>query len=143
MSERLLLLVLLVLLLAAAAWWLARRPRVLTARLQGGRLPGFAPSGRPSVLAFTSPDCAACHVAQRPALDELSARVGDNVVVREVDVLTEREAARAFGIFSVPSTVVLGADGRVLAFNVGFAPVQRLLAQLPPSARNGDAATRT
>jgi len=75
-------------------------------------------------------------------VEEFARRVGDQVEIREVDLLTERETARAFGIFSVPSTVVLDADGRVVAFNIGFAPAERLLVQLPHT-RNGGAATRS
>ncbi len=142
MSERLLVLSVILLVAVLVALWVATRPRVLTARLRGGRVPGVTPSGRLLVLAFTSADCAACHAAQRPALAELAARVGDRVEIREVDVLTEREIARTFGIFSVPSTVILDAEGRVVAFNIGFAPAERLLAQLPPT-RNGGAATRS
>ncbi len=142
MSERLLVLGGLLLVVLLVALWVGARPRVLTARLRRGRAPGVRPSGRPLVLAFTSPDCAACHAAQRPALEEFARRVGDQVEIREVDLLTERETARALGIFSVPSTVVLDADGRVVAFNIGFAPAERLLVQLPHT-RNGGAATRS
>lgn len=142
MTERLLVLSVILLVAVLVALWVATRPRVLTARLRRGRAPGVTPSGRPLVLAFTSADCAACHAAQRPALAELAARLGDRVEIREVDVLTEREIARTFGIFSVPSTVVLDAEGQVVAFNIGFAPAERLLVQLPHT-RNGRAAARS
>lgn len=132
MSERLLVLAAAVLLLGLAGLWLAARPRRLSARLARNGPSLLPPPGRPMVLAFTSPDCAACQAAQRPALAELAARAGDGVQIREVDVLADRETARAFGVFSVPSTAVLDATGRVVALNIGFASADRLLAQLRP-----------
>ncbi|MDQ7850138.1 MAG: thioredoxin family protein [Armatimonadota bacterium] len=129
MSERLVVLVSVLLLLGLAGLWLAARPRRLSARLARNG-PSPLPPGRPLVLAFTSPDCAACQAAQRPALAELAARLGDGVQIREVDVLADRETARAFGVFSVPTTAVLDAAGRVVALNIGFASADRLLEQL-------------
>jgi thiol-disulfide isomerase/thioredoxin len=127
--------------LALLAIWVYTRPRVLTARLQRRNLAAsLIRAGRPTVLAFTSPDCVACHTAQHPALLELTARMGDRVDIREVDVLTRRDAARAFGIFTVPSTVVVDADGKVVAFNIGYASAERLLTQLPV---NGGIAPRS
>lgn len=140
MSERVLILGLLGLTLILLALWLAARPRVLTARLRGRSIPGARPSGRPLLLAFTSTDCTACHAAQRPALEEVTARLGDGVEIREVDVLAEREITASFGVFSIPSTVVMDAAGRVVAFNTGVAPAERLLAQLRRTRNEGAAA---
>jgi len=130
-SERLLVPVAVLLLLGLAGLWLAARPRRLSARLAPNGPSPLLPPGRPLVLAFTSTDCVTCQAAQRPALAELAARVGDSVQIREIDVLADRETARAFGVFSVPSTAVLDATGRVVALNIGFASADRLLAQLP------------
>jgi thioredoxin 1 len=142
MSERLLVLALVVLALSAVGWWLSRRPRALAARLREATSPARYATGRPLVLAFTSSDCAACRGAQRPALEELRARLGAAVDIREVDVLADQATARAFGIISVPSTAVLDAAGRVVAFNTGFAPAGRLLAQIRPT-RNGEGSARS
>lgn len=137
MTERLAVLALLVLLLLLAALWWRLRPRLLTARLDAAELAGLGLNGGPAVLAFTSPDCAACEAAQRPALEELRGRSGPRLQIREVDVFAEPALVRTLGIFSVPSTVVLNR-GKVLAVNIGFAPAARLLAQLsvrPPGPR--------
>jgi hypothetical protein len=48
-----------------------------------------------------------------------------------VDAARRPEVARAFGILTVPSTVVIGAAGKqIVAINQGFAPSGRLLEQL-------------
>ena len=129
MTDRLVVLAVLALAFLLAALWLRARPRVLTARLDAGVLAGLGLNGGPAVLAFTSPDCAACDAAQRPALQELRGKAGDRVQIREVDVRSAPALVRTLGIFSVPSTVVLERD-RVVAVNIGYASAARLLAQL-------------
>lgn len=143
MIDRLTIVGLFLVTLALLAVWVAARPRILNARRARGELPGFQAAGRPLVLAFTSPDCAACEVAQRPALQALGARMGNRVEIREVDVLAARDMARAFGIFTVPSTVVVDAGGKVVAFNIGLASAEQLLAQLPVNAIDGASPTQT
>jgi thiol-disulfide isomerase/thioredoxin len=84
----------------------------------------------PSVLFFSSTTCAICHTAQRPALDALVARSSDPLAVREIDVAAEPEVARSYRVMSLPTTIVLGADGDVAAINVGFASAEKLAMQL-------------
>ncbi len=135
MIERGLVLLVIASVLGMVALWLSARRRRLTETFLSLRAAGrdgeALVNGRPTVLAFTSPDCSACHVAQRPALDDLATRVGDRIAIQEVDVLARPEIARAFGIFSVPSTLVADASGRVVAFNIGFTSAERLVRQLP------------
>lgn len=138
MTVRLAILALLVLVFLLVALWLRLRPRTLSARLKArGVAADLGLNGRPSVLAFTSPDCAACEAAQRPALEELRARTGGRVEIREVDVEAAGSLVRTLGIFSLPSTVVFDRGGRVVAVNIGYASTGRLLAQLPAAARDG------
>jgi thiol-disulfide isomerase/thioredoxin len=94
---------------------------------------GAEPDGRRTVIAFSTPSCAACHTAQAPAIDLARQRVGGDDAVRviKVDASKQPNAARAFGILTVPSTVVLAAGGgRVIAVNQGFTPSGRLVEQL-------------
>jgi thiol-disulfide isomerase/thioredoxin len=93
------------------------------------------PDGRASVVAFSTPSCAACHVAQAPALDALSRQLGDIAVrVLKVDAAERPEVAKQFGVLTVPTTVVLAANGRVAAVNHGFASTDRLAAQVLATA---------
>jgi thioredoxin-like negative regulator of GroEL len=91
---------------------------------------GTEPDGRPAVVAFSSPSCAACRTAQDPALAELQARLEGGVRVIHVDAAERPEVARRFGVLTVPSTVVLDRRGAVTDANQGFASADRLAAQL-------------
>jgi len=92
---------------------------------------GEAPDGRRALVAFSTPSCAACHTAQAPAIEVAEQHVGvSSVRVIRVDASTQPEVARAFGVLTVPSTVVLEPAGRVVAVNQGFAPSRRLIEQL-------------
>ena len=93
---------------------------------------GTAPDSRRTLIAFSTPSCAACHQAQAPAIDLVRAQLGEEALrVIRVDAASEPRAARAFGILTVPSTVVVAAGGqRIVAVNQGFAPTARLVEQL-------------
>jgi len=88
-------------------------------------------NSRPLVLAFSTPDCVPCKTIQKPALEELQRRYQDRVNIREVDALAQPELAGRFGILTVPSTVVVGATGVVLAINHGAADWEKLAQFLP------------
>jgi len=120
--DRLVALLVVALAVLAAAGWVWQRERRLRARLrvQAG----------PAVIAFTHRLCGPCHSQQLPALGRLRQRAGSGVRVEVVDVERAPHVARRFGIFTVPSTVVVGPDGRVVAFNHGFADEDKLLRQL-------------
>jgi thiol-disulfide isomerase/thioredoxin len=91
---------------------------------------GAAPDGRPAVVAFSTPSCAACHTAQKPALAQLESRAKGAVRVLEVDAAERPEVARKFGVLTVPTTAILDPSGRVTALNNGFAPTSRLAEQV-------------
>jgi thioredoxin-like negative regulator of GroEL len=52
------------------------------------------------------------------------------VRVIRIDASRQPHVARAFGVVTVPSTVILEPAGRVVAINQGFAPSTRLIEQL-------------
>lgn len=85
---------------------------------------------RPLILAFSTPDCVPCRTVQKPAIEELRRRYPGRVDVRDVDATVEPRLAERFGILTVPSTVVIGEGGVVLAINNGIAGWQRLAGQL-------------
>jgi thioredoxin-like negative regulator of GroEL len=91
---------------------------------------GTQPDGRPTVVAFSTPGCAACRTAQKPALAALRERASGRVRVIEVDAADRPEVARTFSVMTVPATVVLDETGAVLAANQGFATTERLAAQV-------------
>jgi thioredoxin-like negative regulator of GroEL len=113
--------------------YVANRQRVVVERGSGvlwQRL-GEQPDGRPTVVAFSTPSCAACHRAQAPAISKVVSVLGERAPrVISVDAAAQPDVARAFGVMTVPSTVVLAEAGRVVAINHGFAASQTLIEQL-------------
>jgi thioredoxin-like negative regulator of GroEL len=91
---------------------------------------GVAPDGRATVVAFSTPTCAACRTAQRPALAALEERAQGRVRIVLVDAAERPDTARAFGVMTVPATVVLDELASVVAANQGFATTERLAGQL-------------
>lgn len=136
MIERLVLVVALAVLTALAIAlvraWTARRIEQLQTQGPAWDALGNRPDGRPTLIAFSSPSCAACHTAQAPAIELAQKRRGaDQLRVIKVDVAGQPHVARAFGVMTVPSTVLIGADGQqIVAVNQGFASSTRLLEQL-------------
>jgi thiol-disulfide isomerase/thioredoxin len=111
-------------LLAVGARWLARD------RVRRVRALPSAPDGRPAVVAFSTPSCAACHTAQKPALAALQSRAEGAIRVLEIDAASRPEVASRFGILTVPATAVLDPTGQLRAVNHGFAGADRLADQL-------------
>ena len=92
---------------------------------------------QPYILYFTGDSCTVCKTHQEPAL----ARLGE-VRVDRVDAVAERELADRFHVYTLPTTVVMSADGRALNVNYGYAPAPKLARQLA-EARGADLRTAT
>lgn len=86
-------------------------------------------AGRVHLLAFSTPQCRQCRLLQKPALEEVRAR-SDLAEIVPIDALEQPELAKRYGILTVPSTVVLAADGRATAVNYGYVPAKLLLEQV-------------
>jgi hypothetical protein len=108
--------------------WRARR---LTAGVTA------TPSSEPYVLYFTGDSCTVCKTHQEPALARL-----DGVRVERVDAVEDRALADRFHVYTLPTTVVMAADGRALHVNYGYAPAPKLERQLA-EARRGNLSTVT
>jgi hypothetical protein len=83
------------------------------------------PSGEPYILYFTGESCTVCKTHQEPALARL-----DGVRVDRVDAVLDRALADRFHVYTLPTTVVVAADGRALHVNYGYAPAPKLQRQL-------------
>jgi thioredoxin 1 len=84
---------------------------------------------RPTILYFRSDACAPC-AAQSRYLDQLAAQMGESIVVRRIDADAEPDLASQFGVFTVPTTLVVSAGGEVRHANYGLADAGKLAAQL-------------
>ena len=87
----------------------------------GGPLGKHLARGRPALVYFHSPGCAACRPIT-PKIEELSRRK-DTVYV--VDVSRDLQTARALKVLATPSFVEIEA-GKVVGFRVGLAPAEML-----------------
>ena len=96
-----------------------------------------APSSDPYILYFTGDGCTVCRTHQEPALE----RLGD-VRIDKVDAVAERTLADRFHVYTLPTTVVMAADGRALHVNYGYAPAPKLERQLA-EARGSALSTAT
>ena len=96
-----------------------------------------AASVDPYIVYFTGENCSVCRTHQEPALSKL---VG--VRIDKVDAVAQRELADRFHVYTLPTTVVMSAEGRSLNVNYGYAPANKLERQLA-DARAGLTATAT
>lgn len=88
------------------------------------------PSGRPSLLYFTTPECAPCRTVQRPAIHKIKLTLGDRLDVVEINAAERPEVARAWGVLSVPTTFILDASGKPLHVNHGVTSAEKLMRQI-------------
>ena len=108
-----------VLVAAGLESWRARRARRLAAGATA------SPSGEPYVIYFTGESCTVCRTHQEPALAKLS-----GVRIDKIDAVAKRDLADEFHVYTLPTTVVMGSDGRALHINYGYAPTPKLERQL-------------
>ena len=79
------------------------------------------------ILDFYADWCGPCRMVA-PIVEEIAAENAD-VVVAKVNVDDSPELASEFGVFSIPTLVVL-KDGKVAAKSVGAKPKAQILAML-------------
>jgi thiol-disulfide isomerase/thioredoxin len=100
--------------------------RLRAQRAQGRALGAtMTPAGEPYILYFTGEGCTVCRTHQEPALEKLGP-----VRVDKVDAIEERTLADRFQVYTLPTTVVMSADGSPLHVNYGYAPAPKLERQL-------------
>lgn len=83
---------------------------------------------RPAVVYFGAAWCNPCKLVQEPALQQLEAET--DVQVIRVDLDTNRDAARRWGVMSVPRTFVLTPGGDVHTTNLDTVHAPTLKAQV-------------
>src|SRR3972149_3011355 len=71
-----------------------------------------ARTDRSALLVFTSPTCAPCKLQQLPIVEQLMADWRNKIDVDVVDVSERPEVASQYGVWSVPTTIVLGAQSQ-------------------------------
>jgi thioredoxin 1 len=82
------------------------------------------------LLIFTSPTCAPCKLQQLPIIDHLLREWPDQVDFQIIDVAEQPEVAARYGVWSVPTTMVLDGRQNVIAINQGVVLEKKLREQL-------------
>jgi thiol-disulfide isomerase/thioredoxin len=90
-----------------------------------------APASEPYIIYFTGEGCTVCRTHQEPALQ----RLGD-IRIDKVDAVSDRTMADRFQVYTLPTTVVMSADGKALHVNYGYAPAPKLQQQLAEARGN-------
>jgi hypothetical protein len=102
------------------------RIRALSARRAVLGLPGEQAKMRaPYILYFSGEACSVCRTHQEPALRAL-----DGVRIEKIDALAEADLARRYHVYTLPTTVVVDADGRPRHVNYGYASAEQLRGQI-------------
>jgi thioredoxin 1 len=81
-------------------------------------------SAEPVVVDFWAEWCGPCRMIA-PALDEISAQVGDKVKIVKLNVDENPNIAAKYGIMSIP-TLLMFKNGEISSRQVGAAPKQKL-----------------
>ncbi len=88
------------------------------------------------MLYFWTDDCALC-VPQERQIEEARttlARRGRKLQVKKINALEESELVKRMNVMTVPTTVLLDSDGKVVAWNPGLRGAQKLITQLEKAA---------
>lgn len=85
--------------------------------------------GKPAILYFRSDACVPCSTQGR-FLQQLQAEFGDRIVVEKVDADTEQAKAERYGVFTLPTTLIVDPQGTVRHANYGLADTRKLASQL-------------
>jgi thioredoxin 1 len=85
---------------------------------------------------FNAPWCGPCK-AQAPIIQQIADEFGDRIVVAEIDVSENRQVAKQFGIYSIPTLVIM-KNGREHQRFVGMQPRDVLSVAIRRAAKKGE-----
>ena len=96
-------------------------------KINQGNFESVKNSERPVLLDFYADWCGPCRMLS-PVVDEIAEERGD-ILVGKINVDEEEDLAREFGVFSIPTLVVM-KGGRVVSRSAGVRPKAQILAML-------------
>lgn len=118
-----------IMIIGASAYWFINQRLLVRARNNIFTLFRQLPN-KPVIVYFTTPECVPCKTVQRPALNQVSKLLGENLEVVEIDATERPDLAKIWGVLSVPTTFLLDARGEARYVNNGVARVEKLMEQL-------------
>lgn len=83
----------------------------------------------PLLLYFRGESCAACPTQSR-FVEQVAQQFSSRLQIKTIDAEQEPEVAAAYGIFSLPTTIVMDTSGAVKHINYGLTYPQKLAQQL-------------
>ena len=95
-------------------------------------------AGRPAILYFRSAACAPC-ATQGRFLQQLQVEFGDRVVIEKVDADLDQATAERYGVFTLPTTLIVDPQGMVRHANYGLADTRKLAGQVRAVTLNANA----
>jgi len=114
----------------ALRWLIGNRQAAIA---NSAQLPS-SESHDPRLLLFTGPRCSTCD-RQKAIIDQVTSRWPGGLCVDRIDAAEDPMAARAFGVMSVPTTVVIAPNGSIAKITGGLVRADELERQL--SAASG------
>jgi thiol-disulfide isomerase/thioredoxin len=111
--------------------FIAGNRKHVRSRLGRSPLGGILNSSSPTVVYFWSANCAQCR-PQEHQIEKAQAellRSGKGIAIRKVDALAEKELAKSMHVMTVPTTVLVDADGKLIAWNPGYARSEKIVNQ--------------
>lgn len=96
-------------------------------KLNKSKLDSLIKGEKTILLDFFADWCGPCRLVS-PIIDEIAAEQGD-VAVGKINVDSEQDLAREYGVYSIPTLVVI-RDGRVINQAVGARSKEQILAML-------------
>jgi thioredoxin 1 len=81
------------------------------------------------VLYFRSDRCAPC-TTQGRVLQQIEEEFAGQVSIQQIDADLEREKAASYGVFTLPTTLIVDPTGQVTHVNYGLTDAGKLTQQL-------------
>lgn len=98
-------------------------------RVSQAARPALTRIERPTLLYFRSEHCAPC-VTQAYYLQSVERRFDERLDIKKIDVDVEREMASRYGVFTLPTTLIVDESGDVKHINYGLTAATKLTRQL-------------
>ena len=84
---------------------------------------------RPTLLYFHSDHCAPC-AAQGRFVETVETQFRGSVLVMQIDADVEQDMAASYGVFTLPTTLIVDTAGAVRHANYGLTDARKLARQL-------------
>jgi len=86
-------------------------------------------SDRPVVMYFRSDSCAPCRT-QAHYLQDLEETYGSRLAIQKIDADVNKDLAGQYGVFTLPTTLILDRTGEVQYINYGLTATNKLARQM-------------